>query len=231
MKTIGLLGGMSWQSTLDYYKLINEQINAQLGGLHSAKICMVSVDFAKLEKNMSQGNWDECAATLTEAAQRVEQAGADCLLICTNTLHKVAPQVEESITIPLLHIADGAGKQLTENNIATIGLLGTRFTMEEDFYANRLGKIFGLEVLIPNEEDRDTVDTVIFEELCKGIVKKDSKAEYIRIMEDFRRRGAEAVLLGCTEIAMLVSSEDTDIPLFDTTAIHTSMAVEFSLAI
>ncbi len=230
MKTIGLLGGMSWQSTLDYYRLINQQINAELGGLHSAKICMMSVDFADLEKNMSQGNWDDCAAILITAAKTVEQAGADCLLICTNTLHKVAPQIEEAITIPLLHIADGAGKKLTENNISTIGLLGTRFTMEEDFYSQRLGEKFGLDVVTPFPEDRAIVDSVIFNELCKGEVKENSKQEYLRIMEDLKDRGAEAVLLGCTEIAMLVGNRDTDIALFDTTSIHTSMAVDFAFA-
>lgn len=229
MKTIGLLGGMSWQSTLDYYRLINQQVNAELGGFHSAKISMISVDFADLEKNMSQGNWDACATTLTEAARAVEKTGADCVLICTNTLHKVAPEVEKAVTIPLLHIADGAGEKLVQNNISTIGLLGTRFTMEEDFYSQRLGEKFGLDVLTPGPEDRVVVDTVIFTELCQGEVIEKSKADYLRIIEDLGRRGAEAILLGCTEIAMLVNSEDTDIPLFDTTAIHTSMAVDFSL--
>lgn len=229
MKTIGLLGGMSWQSTLDYYRLINQQVNAELGGFHSAKISMISVDFADLEKNMSQGNWDACATTLTEAARAVEKTGADCVLICTNTLHKVAPEVEKAVTIPLLHIADGAGEKLVQNNISTIGLLGTRFTMEEDFYSQRLGEKFGLDVITPGPEDRVVVDTVIFKELCQGEVKENSKAQYLRIIEDLGRRGAEAILLGCTEIAMLVNSEDTDIPLFDTTAIHTSMAVDFSL--
>lgn len=229
MKTIGLLGGMSWQSTLDYYRLINQQVNAELGGFHSAKISMISVDFADLEKNMSQGNWDACATTLTEAARAVEKTGADCVLICTNTLHKVAPEVEKAVKIPLLHIADGAGEKLVQNNISTIGLLGTRFTMEEDFYSQRLGEKFGLDVLTPGPEDRVVVDTVIFTELCQGEVIEKSKADYLRIIEDLGRRGAEAILLGCTEIAMLVNSEDTDIPLFDTTAIHTSMAVDFSL--
>lgn len=230
MKTIGLLGGMSWQSTLDYYKLINQQVNTKLGGLHSAKICMVSVDFASLEKNMSAGDWEACAATLIEAGKAVEKAGADCLLICTNTLHKVAPQVNKAINIPLLHIADGAGQVLVENGISTIGLLGTRFTMEEDFYKLRLAERYGLKVIVPNAQDRQRVDKIIFTELCMGTVKNESRDEYIRIMNELKDQGAEAILLACTEIAMLVTAKHTDIPLFDTTAIHAEKAVRFSLS-
>jgi len=230
MKTIGLLGGMSWQSTLDYYRQINQQVNSKLGGLHSAKICMVSVDFAGLESAMSRGDWDFCAKTLIDAGRSVERAGADCLLICTNTLHKVAPLVEEAVDIPLLHIADGAGQSLVQNNVEAVGLLGTRFTMEEDFYSLRLAEKFGLQVYTPNSSDRAIVDTIIFKELCQGVVNMDSQAEYLRIMDDLKNQGAEAMLLGCTEIAMLVNEGHTDIPLFDTTTIHTTMAVEFSLA-
>ena len=229
MKTIGLLGGMSWQSTLDYYKLINQQVNTQLGGLHSAKICMVSVDFASLEKNMSAGDWEACAATLIAAGKSVEKAGADCLLICTNTLHKVAPEVEKATNIPLLHIADCAGEVLIENGISAIGLLGTRFTMEEDFYKLRLAEKYGLKVLVPNAHDREIVDRIIFTELCMGKVKNTSRDEYIRIIDRLKNQGAEAILLGCTEIAMLVTKDHTDIPLFDTTAIHADKAVRFSL--
>lgn len=230
MKTIGLLGGMSWESTLDYYKLINSQIAKELGGFHSAKLNMVSVDFAELEENMSHGNWSACANVLVSAAKTVESTGADCLLICTNTLHKVAPQVEDAITIPLLHIADAAGETLIKKGISTIGLLGTRFTMEEDFYRMRLREKYGLKVIVPNSQDRQIVDRIIFTELCLGEVKTKSRNEYIRIMEELTASGAEAVLLGCTEIAMLVSNEHTNIPLFDTTAIHAEKAVKFSLS-
>jgi aspartate racemase len=229
MKTIGLLGGMSWESTLDYYKLINTQIAKELGGFHSAKISMISVDFAELEENMSKGNWSACAKILVSAAKKVESTGADCLLICTNTLHKVAPQVEEAIQIPLLHIADGAGETLVREGVSTIGLLGTRFTMEEDFYKLRLAEKYGLKVLVPNAQDREIVDRIIFTELCMGKVKKKSRDEYVRVMENLKDLGAEAILLGCTEIAMLVTKEHTDIPLFDTTAIHAEKAVRFSL--
>lgn len=229
MKTIGLIGGMSWQSTLDYYKQINQQVNSRLGGLHSAKISMVSLDFAELEANMVQGNWDECAGILSTAAKAVEQAGADCLLICTNTLHKVAPEVAETVGIPLLHIADGAGEKLTQHSVSTVGLLGTRFTMAEDFYRKRLANSYGLEVLVPTKEDRTIVDRIIFKELCQGEVHEASKKEYIRIIKELTSKGAEATLLGCTEIAMLVSDKDVNIPLFDTTAIHTEMAVDFAL--
>jgi aspartate racemase len=230
MKTIGLLGGMSWESTLHYYKLINTQISKELGGFHSAKLSMISVDFAELEENMSSGNWSACAKILISAAQKVESTGADCLLICTNTLHKVAPQVEEAIQIPLLHIADGAGEALVKNGISTIGLLGTRFTMEEDFYRLRLAEKYGLKVIVPNAQDRQIVDRIIFTELCMGKVNNESRDEYIRVMNELNDLGAEAILLGCTEIAMLVTSEHTNIPLFDTTAIHAEKAVRFSLA-
>jgi aspartate racemase len=229
MKTIGLLGGMSWESTLDYYKLINQQVSKSLGGFHSAKIVMISVDFALLEENMSKGNWSACAQILVSAGQKIEKAGADCLLICTNTLHKVAPEVEKAITIPLLHIADAAGKTLVEQDISVIGLLGTRFTMEEDFYRRRLAEKFGLEVFVPPTEDRKIIDDIIFKELCMGKIDTNSRQEYLRIMEALKNRGAEAILLGCTEIAMLVDKEHTDIPLFDTTAIHAATAVKFSL--
>ena len=230
MKTIGLLGGMSWESTLDYYKLINSMVAKELGGFHSAKLSMVSVDFAELEENMSSGNWSACAQILVSAAKKVESTGADCLLICTNTLHKVAPQVEAAIQIPLLHIADAAGETLVKNGISTIGLLGTRFTMEEDFYRLRLAEKYGLKVIVPSAQDRQIVDKIIFTELCMGKVISTSRDEYVRIMEELKYLGAEAILLGCTEIAMLVTNEHTDIPLFDTTAIHAEKAVRFSLA-
>lgn len=230
MKTVGLLGGMSWESTLDYYKLINSMVAKELGGFHSAKLNMVSVDFAELEENMTNGNWSACAEILILAAKKVESTGADCLLICTNTLHKVAPQVEAAIQIPLLHIADGAGETLVKSGISTIGLLGTRFTMEEDFYRLRLAERYGLNVIVPNAQDRQIVDKIIFTELCMGEIRSTSRDEYVRVMNDLKSMGAEAILLGCTEIAMLVTNEHTDIPLFDTTAIHAEKAVRFSLS-
>ena len=230
MKVIGLLGGMSWESTLYYYKHINQEVSRRLGGFHSAKINMMSVDFAELEKNMSSGHWSACATILVDAAKKVEEAGAECLLICTNTMHKVAPQVEQAISIPLLHIADAAGEALVEKGVSAIGLLGTRFTMEEDFYRLRLAEKYGLQVYIPAPEERRIIDGIIFTELCKGKVTDDSREEYLKIMKGLQKQGAEAILLGCTEIAMLVSKEHTDIPLFDTTAIHAAMAVKFSLA-
>ncbi|PHR26181.1 MAG: aspartate racemase [Desulfotalea sp.] len=229
MKTIGLLGGMSWQSTLDYYRLINQQVARQLGGFHSAKLSMVSLDFAYLEENMAKGNWSACAEILVAGAQKVEDTGAACLLICTNTLHKVAPQVEEAIQIPLLHIADAAGEALIQKKVASVGLLGTRFTMEEEFYRLRLAEKHGLHVLIPDKKDRQIVDRIIFKELCLGRVESNSRKEYVRIIEGLKSQGAEAILLGCTEIAMLVNEEHTDMPLFDTTAIHAARAVKFSL--
>lgn len=230
MKVIGLLGGMSWESTLYYYKHINQEVSKRLGGFHSAKINMMSVDFAELEKNMSNGHWSACAEILVTAAQKVEGAGAECLLICTNTMHKVAPQVEKAISIPLLHIADAVGEVLEQKSVSTIGLLGTRFTMEEDFYKLRLAEKYGLQVVTPAPEERRIVDRIIFTELCRGKVTGNSREEYLKIMKGLQKQGAEAILLGCTEIAMLVSKEHTDIPLFDTTAIHAAMAVKFSLA-
>ena len=220
---------MSWESTLDYYKLINQHVSKRLGGFHSAMISMISVDFAYLEESMSKGNWSACAEILISAAKKVEATGADCLLICTNTLHKVAPQVEEAIQIPLLHIADGAGETLVQNDVSSIGLLGTRFTMEEDFYRLRLAEKYDLNVIVPSSEDRKIIDRIIFTELCLGKVKSESRSEYLRVMDELKTQGAEAILLGCTEIAMLVNKEHTSIPLFDTTAIHAAMAVRFSL--
>ncbi len=229
MKTIGLLGGMSWESTALYYQQINELVKEKLGGLHSARIAMVSVDFQKIEDLQHQNKWDEAGEALSKAALQVEAAGADFLVICTNTMHKVAPQIENAIRIPLLHIADATAGEIKSQGMQTIGLLGTNFTMEEDFYAGRLTEKHGLEVLIPPKEDRGIVHRVIYEELVLGIVKEESRAEYLRIMEDLRDRGAEGVIEGCTEIVLLVQQEHTPIPLFDTTAIHARKAVEMAL--
>ena len=229
MKTIGLLGGMSWESTLFYYRNINEGVRAALGGLHSAKIAMYSVDFAPIEKLQHAGDWAGTADTLADAARKVEAAGADILLICTNTMHKVADEVADAVNIPLLHIADATADVLVADKIQTVGLLGTGFTMEQDFYKGRLHDHYGLEVLIPSEADRKIVHEVIYQELCLGEVKTDSKAEYLRIIDELAAQGAEAVILGCTEIGMLVGQEDTNIRLLDTTAIHAEGAVEFAL--
>ncbi len=230
MKTIGLLGGMSWESTMLYYRWINEGVKRKLGGLHSARIAMVSLDFQEIEELQRGNRWEEAGAVLAEAAQQVEAAGADFLLLCTNTMHKVAPQIESALRIPLLHIADATAERIKARGIRTVGLLGTRFTMEEDFYAGRLAEKHGLQVLVPPREDREIVHRVIYEELVLGIVKESSRAEYLRIIHDLHERGAEGVIEGCTEIVMLVQQEHTPIPLFDTTAIHAQKAVELALA-
>lgn len=230
MKTIGLLGGMSWESTQGYYKAINEGIKSKLGGLHSAQIAMYSVDFQPIETLQHEGDWEGTAEILVAASQRIEAAGADCLLICTNTMHKVAPAIEEATTIPLIHIADATARVLVDKGIQKVGLLGTGFTMEQDFYKGRLSDKFGLEVVIPEQSDRDIVHRVIYEELCLGQIKQDSNAEYVRIIADLATQGAEAVILGCTEIGLLVKQSDTDVPLVDTTMIHAQAAVEFALS-
>jgi len=225
MKTIGLLGGMSWESTELYYRLINEGVKAQLGGLHSARIAMVSVDFEEIEVMQHSGDWAGAGQALAQAARGVEAAGADFLLICTNTMHKVAPQIQAAIDIPILHIADATAKRIKAAGMETIGLLGTNFTMEEDFYKGRLIEKHGLNVLVPPASDRALVHGVIYDELCLGRVQDDSRREYLRIMEDLRSRGAEGIIEGCTEIVMLVQQQHTDIPLFDTTSIHAEEAV------
>ncbi len=229
MKVIGLLGGMSWESTVGYYRVINEGVKNSLGGLHSAKIVLYSVDFEPIEKLQHEGNWEETARILSEAAQSVESAGANFLLICTNTMHKVATQIEKSINIPLLHIADATAEVLMQEGIKTVGLLGTAFTMEQDFYKGRLSENYGLNVLVPEYEDRKVVHRIIYQELCLGKIKSKSKAEYLRIIDSLSNQGAEAVILGCTEIGMLVNQGDTEVRLLDTTAIHAEKAVERAL--
>ncbi len=225
MKTIGLLGGMSWESTELYYRLINEGIKAQLGGLHSARIAMVSVDFQEIEEMQHVGEWASAGQALAQAAKQVEAAGADFLLICTNTMHKVAPQVQEAISIPILHLADTTAERIKAAGMKTIGLLGTSFTMEEDFYKGRLVEKYELDVLVPPKSDREIVHRVIYDELCVGQVQDESRDEFLRIIEDLRDRGAEGIIEGCTEIVMLVQQHHTDIPLFDTTSIHAEEAV------
>lgn len=230
MKTIGLLGGMSWESTLNYYRLINEGVKQQLGGLHSARIVLYSIDFDPLEKLQAKGDWQGAANMLIEASQSVQAAGADFLLICTNTMHKVAPQVGLSTDIPLVHIADATADVLIDKRIKTVGLLGTAFTMEQDFYKARLAKQ-GLEVLVPSTPDRQIVHEVIYHELVLGEIKPDSKIEYLRIISDLANRGAEAVILGCTEIGLLVGQNDTNVLLLDTTTIHAEKAVNLAIGL
>lgn len=230
MKTIGMIGGMSWESTVSYYKAINEGIKQRRGGLHSAKICLYSVDFYAIERHQHAGQWDETAQVLCDAARAVEAGGAEFLVLCTNTMHKVAQPIADSVRIPLLHIADATAEQLLADGIRRVGLLGTRFTMEEEFYRARLQDHHGIEVLVPERSDREAVHRVIYDELCLGTVLAHSQTEYIRIVDLLQARGAEAVILGCTEIALLIQQGHTDVPLYDTTQIHAQKAVEFSLA-
>jgi len=229
MKTIGLIGGMSWESTQSYYQLLNQGIKNKLGGLHSAKIVLVSLDFAEIAMLQQQQDWPQMAEILIKAAKQVEAAGADYLLICTNTMHKLAEQVQAAVTIPLLHIADAVGENLIQHNFKKVALLGTQFTMEQDFYKQRLADKFAIDVLIPDAQGRETVHRVIYDELCKGIISPESKAEYLTIIDDLTQQSAEAIILGCTEIALLVQQSDTSIPLLDSTALHCAMALENSL--
>ncbi|AGH80881.1 aspartate racemase [Psychromonas sp. CNPT3] len=229
MKTIGLLGGMSWESSVGYYQAINQGVKASLGGLHCAKIAMYSVDFDPIAKLQHSGDWEGTAKILIEGAKSVQAAGADFLLICTNTMHKVAPQIEAAIDIPLLHIADATADVLVKKGIKKVGLLGTAFTMEQDFYKGRLQNNSGLTVIVPDEADRKIVHNVIYKELCLGKAMPASKIEYLRIIESLAAQGAEAVILGCTEIGMLVDQSDTEITLLDTTTIHAQKAVEWAI--
>jgi aspartate racemase len=229
MKTIGLIGGMSWESSIEYYRIINETVRERLGGLHSAKCLMYSVDFAEIEALQQEAAWEEATRLLVNAAQLVERGGADFVLICTNTMHRLAEDVQKQINIPLLHIADATAERVKEQGLRKIGLLGTKFTMEEDFYKGRLIERHGLEILIPDEEERQRVHRVIYDELVLGIIKPASTAKYIEIIDTLIERGAEGVILGCTEIGLLIGQEDVQIPLFDTTHIHATAAVEYAL--
>jgi len=230
MKTIGLIGGMSWESTVPYYRQVNEGIKARLGGLHSARVVLYSVDFHEVEQLQHAGDWAAAGDMMADAARRVQAAGADLLVLCTNTMHKVAPQIEAAVSIPLLHIADATGAAITAAGHRTVGLLGTRFTMEQDFYRQRLQQAHGLQVIVPEADDRTVVHDVIYEELCRGVIRDDARAAYRRIMDDLVACGADAIILGCTEIGLLVGSQDARVPLFDTTALHASAAVEAALA-
>ncbi len=230
MKTIGMLGGMSWESTATYYRAINEGIKASLGSLHSAKICMFSVDFDEIEKLQQVGNWDATAEILTDAAKSIEAGGAEFLIICTNTMHKVVPQIEQAISIPILHIADATAQKLRDDGITCAGLLGTKFTMEQEFYKSRLIENYGVDVIVPNDEDRERVHEVIYNELCLGVINDESRTSYIQIIDDLSQQGAQAVILGCTEIALLVQQKHTPVKLYDTTEIHAQLAVSYAIA-
>jgi aspartate racemase len=225
MKTIGLLGGMSWESTLWYYKTLNQGIQQKLGGLHSAKIVMYSVDFDEIEKLQMAGDWKSAAKILADAAIGIEKAGADFLLICTNTMHKVAPEIQNKINIPLLHIVDTTAESLISQGIKKIGLLGTAFTMEQDFYKGRLENKYNLQVITPNKPDRAIIHKIIYDELCLGKIKETSKQQYLRIIQQLSDQGAQGVILGCTEIGLLVKQTDTQVKLFDTALLHVNSAV------
>ena len=228
MKIIGVIGGMSWESTQTYYRLINQKIREQLGGLHSAKLILYSVDFAEIEPLQHAGDWDGTAEILTEAAQALETAGADFIVLATNTMHKVAPEIELAVNIPLLHIADATAEALQADGITTVALLGTKFTMEQDFYRQRL-EDHGICVVVPSSAQRNRVHEIIFNELCLGKIEANSKADYLEIIQEMAEFGAEGVVLGCTEISLLINQLDTTIKLYDTTEIHAARAVASAL--
>jgi aspartate racemase len=230
VKTIGLLGGMTWHSTIEYYRLINDNVQKRLGGNHSAKCILYSVEFAEIEELQDRGAWDTLAGLMIQAARRVEQAGADFIVICANTMHQMAPEVEKALSIPLLHIADATAGEIRKQNLGTVGLLGTRYTMELDFYRRRLEQQHGLNVLVPPKKERDEVHRIIYEELGQGIVAEDSREVYRSIIRGLQARGAQGVILGCTEIPLLIGPEDSPVPVFDTTALHAAAAVERALA-
>ncbi len=228
MKIIGMIGGMSWESTVTYYQVINETIKQKLGGFHSAKILLYSVDFDEIEKCQASGSWDKSAEILADAAMRLAQAGADFIVICTNTMHKVVPEIKKHISIPIIHIAEATAECLKEKGITTVGLLGTKYTMMQDFYKAKLMEA-GIRVVIPDEDDVEVVNHVIYDELCLGIIRKQSQMKYLSIIECLKAKGAQGVILGCTEIGLLIHQEDTDIPVFDTTRIHAEKAAALSI--
>ncbi|MBC7365061.1 MAG: aspartate/glutamate racemase family protein [Candidatus Aminicenantes bacterium] len=230
MKTIGLIGGMSWESSLEYYRIINEEIKKRLGGFHSAKCLMYSVDFAEIERLQHRGEWDQLTWILSQVAVRLEAGGADFLVLCTNTMHKVAPALEAAVNIPLLHIADPTAERIKACEIKKVGLLGTRFTMEDDFYRGRLEKKHGLEVLVPEEDDRKLIHQVIYYELCDGNLQEESRRKFRTVIEKLAQAGAQGVILGCTEIGLLVKQKDSPLPIFDTTIIHAEAAVDYALS-
>lgn len=229
MKTIGLIGGMSWESTVPYYQIINEAVKNALGGLHSARIILYSVEFDEIEKCQSSGNWERSGEILADAARKLEAAGADFLLICTNTMHKVVPQIQTQIQIPIIHIVDAVADAMMERGVSKVGLLGTKYTMTQDFYKQRLIDQ-GISVLIPDEEDVDIVNDIIFRELCLGQIRQESRRIYTGIIEKLKNAGAEGIILGCTEIGLLIGQENSVLPVFDTTLIHAQKAAELALS-
>ena len=228
MKTIGLIGGMSWESSLEYYRIINEEVKAKLGGLHSAKCILYSVDFEQIERCQAEGNWESSGKLLGDAALSLEKAGAEMILICTNTMHKVIGYIEEKVSLPILHIADSTAKQIQKSKISTVGLLGTKYTMEQDFYKTRI-ETNGIKVLIPSEEDRKVINKVIYEELCLGEIQQSTREYYKKVIKGLVDDGAEGIILGCTEIGLLVKPEDSEVPLFDTAVIHAIESVNMAL--
>jgi aspartate racemase len=230
MRTIGLIGGMSWESSAEYYRMINEEVRSRLGGLHSARSVMFTVDFAPIERMQHEGRWDEAGEVLAEAASSLERAGADCLVLCTNTMHKVADAITTASRLPFLHIADTTAQAIRAQGVRRVGLLATRYTMEQEFYRGRLSERHELEVLVPEAAERSVVNQVIYDELCLGVVREESRAQYRSIMRGLVERGAEAIILGCTEITLLVTQADSDVPLFDSTRLHALAAVDFALS-
>lgn len=228
LKTIGLIGGMSWESTATYYKIINETVKEKLGGLHSAKCILYSVDFQEIEECQANGNWKKSGEILGEAANNLEKAGADFIVICTNTMHKVVNQIKEKISIPILHIAEMTAEKILEKGLKNIALLGTKYTMEQDFYKSKLIEK-GINVIIPDKNDIEIINKVIYEELCLGIINSNSKKKFLEIVDKLRNKGSEGIILGCTEIGLLIKNEDTDVPLFDTAIIHAEQAAMYSI--
>ena len=228
LKTIGLIGGMSWESTVTYYKIINETIKEKLGGLHSAKCILYSVDFQEIEECQANGNWEKSGEILGEAANNLEKAGADFIVICTNTMHKVVNQIKEKISIPILHIAEMTAEKILEKGLKNIALLGTKYTMEQDFYKSKLIEK-GINVIIPDKNDIEIINEVIYDELCLGTINSDSKKKFLEIVDKLRNKGAEGIILGCTEIGLLIKNTDTDVPLFDTAIIHAEQAAIYSI--
>ena len=228
LKTIGLIGGMSWKSTVTYYKIINEVIKEKLGGLHSAKCVLYSVDFQEIEECQANGNWEKSGEILGEAAYNLEKAGADFIVICTNTMHKVVNQIKEKISVPILHIAEMTAEKILEKGLKNIALLGTKYTMEQDFYKSKLIEK-GINVIIPDKNDIETINEVIYDELCLGTINFNSKKKFLEIVDKLRSKGAEGIILGCTEIGLLIKNEDTDVPLFDTAIIHAEQAAMYSI--
>lgn len=228
LKTIGLIGGMSWESTVTYYKIINETVKEKLGGLHSAKCILYSVDFQEIEECQANGNWEKSGEILGEAAYNLEKAGADFIVICTNTMHKVVNQIKEKISIPILHIAEMTAEKILEKGLKNIALLGTKYTMEQDFYKSKLIEK-GINVIIPDKNDIETINEVIYDELCLGTINFNSKKKFLEIVDKLRSKGAEGIILGCTEIGLIIKNEDTDVPLFDTAIIHAEQAAMYSI--